>query len=65
MNTYRSCKKIISGDDKVVPDVAIHKYYKNFEEPTLEEGFNKLLIYNFNLETDNENDKRNILMFLK
>jgi len=64
MNTYRSCKKIISGDDKIVPDIAIHKYYKNFEEPSKDEGFNKLLIYNLNLEFDNDNDKKNILMFL-
>jgi bifunctional polynucleotide phosphatase/kinase len=65
MNTYRSCKKIASCDDKIIPDVAIHKYYKNFEEPSINEGFNNLLVYNFNLETDNDIDKENILIFLK
>ena len=25
------------------PDVAIHAYFKNFEEPSLEEGFSKII----------------------
>lgn len=41
MNAYRS-----QTSDKHVPDIAIHKFYKNLEEPTEAEGFAEVLNIN-------------------
>lgn len=65
LNTFRSCKKIIAGSEKTVPEVALHKYYKGFEKPRSDEGFYSLMTYTFNPEFENEDDKNKIMMFLR
>lgn len=41
VNTFRMLK-----EEKKVPNIAIHVYYKYFEEPSLEEGINELVKIN-------------------
>lgn len=47
INTYRA----VYGD-KVVPAIAIHTYYKGFEEPTVAEGFYQVIEQPFTMDTD-------------
>ena len=41
LNKYRSLTS-----NKNVPDIAIHSYYKNIEIPTLDEGFDNIIVIN-------------------
>jgi bifunctional polynucleotide phosphatase/kinase len=47
INKYRT----IYGDKKI-PAVAIHSYYKAFEQPTLDEGFAQIILHPFQLNRD-------------
>jgi hypothetical protein len=42
LNNLRSVNIFRTHNTKAVPDVVIHTYYKNLEEPSLAEGFEEV-----------------------
>jgi bifunctional polynucleotide phosphatase/kinase len=54
LNNYR-CK--IKKDVRLA-DVVIHTYFKYYEEPQIEEGFNKIYKWNFVLSFNNKNEEK-------
>lgn len=55
MRTYRELYDVKDEEPpkKHIPDVAIHTYFKRFEQPTLDEGFTKLIEFPFLLSEKN------------
>ncbi len=63
LNKLRSIKHEIDTDShsKGVPIVAIHTYWKKFEKPTKEEGFDKVVEFDFEPKFKTENEKKQFL----
>lgn len=64
LNTYRNLYDMTRDPmKKRVPDVAIHSYFKRFEQPTKDEGFTHIFTLNFLLNA--KKDNKNILKYMR
>lgn len=55
-NCFRMlCQQLKNNEYHKVPAIAIHTYYKNYEEPTLDEGFNDIISTSFILDRSIKN----------
>lgn len=62
-NELRKLRTVIDPEyhSKNIPDVAIHTFWKKFEEPTKEEGFVDIINFSFEANFKDEEDKKQFL----
>jgi len=66
LNKIRAIRGVIDPEyhSKQVPAVAIHAYWKKFQEPTVDEGFEKIVEMNFEPQFKSKEEKKLFLTLL-
>jgi len=62
-NELRKLRTVINPEyhSKNIPDVAIHSFFKKYEEPSKDEGFNNIIDFSFEPIFKDEEDKKQFL----
>jgi bifunctional polynucleotide phosphatase/kinase len=62
-NELRKLRTVVNPDyhSKNIPDVAIHSFFKKYEEPSKDEGFNNIIDFRFEPIFKDEEDKKQFL----
>jgi bifunctional polynucleotide phosphatase/kinase len=62
-NELRKLRTVINPEyhSKNIPDVAIHSFFKKYEEPSKDEGFNTIIDFSFEPIFKDEEDKKQFL----
>ena len=62
-NELRKLRTVINPEyhSKNIPDVAIHSFFKKYEEPSKDEGFNNIIDFRFEPIFKDEEDKKQFL----
>jgi bifunctional polynucleotide phosphatase/kinase len=62
-NELRKLRTVVNPDyhSKNIPDVAIHSFFKKYEEPSKDEGFNSIIDFSFEPIFKDDEDKKQFL----